>query len=326
MNRTESIEALRRANPRARAGFAQAVAAAGNSVHARIDAVSGGDPAARREGRPRHRLVHVSTVGVALALVAAVAAVLTIGSPGGRGVEDATAAIEKAAVVTAASADHSGTAVVRIMQGGELWAGTTVRWNGGDVSVSSGFPTRLGRVGAELLVVDGVLYGIDPGVPGGWIELGDPRSIDPDSGTTPAEYLAAVREDVRGDTLRRLAGGVRGLRGDRLENGSTVYSGTVAAGLIARESGFKEGQHFRVLPFGFVAYDEASDPVARLDAALTVGPDDILHEIAVSWGQGASAWTYTVTYSGLGTTPAPAAPENAQPLVRDRLRAAGAHG
>ncbi len=324
MNRTESFEALRRANPRARAGFAQAVATAGDSARARIDTASRSDPAPRRERRPRGRLVHVSTAGAALALVAAVAAVLTIGSPGGRGVEDATAAIEKAAIVTAASADRSGTAVVRIMHGGEPWAGTTVRWNGGDVSVSRDFPLRLGR--RELLVVDGVLYGIDPGVPGGWIELGDPRSIDPDSGTTPAEYLAAVREDVRGDTLRRLAGGVSGLRGDRLENGSTVYSGTVAAGLIARESSFKEGEHIRVLPFGFVAHDEAADPIARLDAALTVGPDDILRQIVVSWGKGASAWMYTVSYSGLGATPAPAAPQNAPSLLEDRLRRAGETG
>ncbi|NUT56535.1 MAG: hypothetical protein HOQ03_11220 [Thermoleophilia bacterium] len=30
------------------------------------------------------------------------------------------------------------------------------------------------------------------------------ESIDPGSGTTPAEYLVAVREDVGGATLRRL--------------------------------------------------------------------------------------------------------------------------
>ena len=44
-----------------------------------------------------------------------------------------------------------------------------------------------------------------------------------------------------------------------------------AAGLIARESGFKEGGPIRVFPFGYVAHDEAADPAAPLDTAITVG-------------------------------------------------------
>jgi hypothetical protein len=39
-------------------------------------------------------------------------------------------------------------------------------------------------------------------------------------------------------------------------------------------------------------------------------------------GTGASAWRYTVTYSGLGATSAPVAPADARPL-RERLRAGG---
>ena len=38
-----------------------------------------------------------------------------------------------------------------------------------------------------------------------------------------------------------------GLTTRQLGDGSTVYSGTVAAGLIARETGFKEGESIRVL-------------------------------------------------------------------------------
>jgi hypothetical protein len=72
-----------------------------------------------------------------------------------------------------------------------------------------------------------------------------------------------------------------------------------------------------MLPFGYVAHDEAADPAAPLDAAVTVGADGIVREIVVTWGTSASAWTYTVTYRKLGATPAPVAPENARPL-RDR--------
>ncbi|HET8873967.1 MAG TPA: hypothetical protein VFM83_09800, partial [Gaiellaceae bacterium] len=146
------------------------------------------------------------------------------------------------------------------------------------------------------------------------VVLGKPDNIDPGSGTTPDEYLASVREDVGGVTLRRTTGGMTGLQKRSLDDGSTVYSGTVAAGLIAREAGLKGGQPIRVLPFGNVAHDEAADPSAPLHAAVTIGADNVIREIAVTWGSSASAWAYTVTYSGLGATAAPIAPANARPL------------
>ena len=146
--------------------------------------------------------------------------------------------------------------------------------------------------------------------------MGSPKNIDPDSGTTPDEYLAAVRHDVGGATLRRITNGMTGLTTRTLGDGSTVYSGAVQAGLIARESGFKEGQALRVLPFGYVAHDQAADPANPLQTAVTVGSDSIVREIAVTWG----SWTYSVTYSKLGATAAPDAPANARDLLRERLR------
>jgi hypothetical protein len=246
----------------------------------------------------------------------AVSAFLTIGSPGS-GLPNAAAAVRKAASTSAASAERSGTAIVRMTHGGKLWTAATIRWHDQDLSVSQDAPLRPGKAGPKLLVVDGTLYGIDP-VGGGWFELGSPQSIDPDSGTTPDEYLAAVREDVGGVTLHRIIDNMTGLTTRRLGDGSTVFSGTVPAGLIARETGQKEGQAIRVLPFGYVAHDEAADPAAPLKTAVTVSAAGIVREIAVSWGSGASAWTYTVAYSRLGATPAPVAPANARSL-RDRL-------
>ena len=320
MNTSESFQALRRANPRARDGFAQSAEAAADALHARViaAAVDAGGPGAPARRPTRRRLVRGSAVGVSLAAAAAMAAVLALSSPGvGPGVANAVVAVRDAAAATAAAAEESGTAVVRITHGGELWAGTTVRWNGEDVALASDHPRRQGRPGDELLVVDGVLYLLEDG---DWVMAGSPASIDPDSGTTPDEYLAAVREDTGGATLRRMIDGMTGLTERRLGDGTTVYSGSAAAGLVARESGFKEGQAIRVFPFGYVAHDEAARPAAPLDADVTVGPDGVIREIAVRWGSGTSAWTYTVAYSRLGDTPAPVAPENARPL-RERLRA-----
>jgi hypothetical protein len=320
MTMSGSLQALRRANPRAKAGVAESVEATADTLRARL-AVDGGAPAPpTRHAVPRRRLGRAFAVGAALAAAAAVAAVLVVAPPGvGPGVANAAAAVRKAATVTAAAAERSGTAVVRITHNGSIWAGTTIRWHDRDLALSSDAPRRSGRAGSELLVVDGTMYGIDP-ERGDWVQLGDPDSIDPDSGTTPGEYLAAVREDVSGATLRRITDGMTGPTRRRLGDGSTGYSGTVAAGLVARETGFKEGQSIRVLPFGYVAHDQAADPAAPLDVAITVGAGGVVREITVTWGTTASAWTYTVTYSRLGETPAPVAPANARPL-RERLRA-----
>jgi hypothetical protein len=264
--------------------------------------------------------VRASAGGLALAAASLAAAFLVVDWSGGRtGVESAEAAVSKAAATTAASADLSGTAVVRLTHDGEAWAGKRVRWHRGDLAVSRDFASGPGRVRDELLVVDGILYGIDPEVADGWLEIGTPENIDQGSGTTPADYLTAVREDVGGESLRRLTGAMTGLTTQQLADGSTVYRGRVAAGQIAREEGSKEGQAIRVLPFGYVAHDEAADPTAPLDTAVTVGADGVVREIAVRWG-GGSAWSYTVTYRDLGTTAAIVAPEHARSLLEERMR------
>jgi hypothetical protein len=309
MTTSQSIRALRRANPRDEAGFEQTVEATDALVRARL-AAAPGIAVPRRAGRPR-RLGGLAAASAVVAV--ATAAFLVVGpSVTGPGVEDATAAVQRAATLTAAAVERSGTAAVRITHGGEPWAGKTIRWNGADLAVTREVTGQPGRAGGELRVVDGTMYGPDPR--GSWIVLGSPASIDPGSGTTPDEYLAAVREDVGGVTLHRITGGMTDLATAQVAGGATVYSGTVAASVLARETGFKEGRPIRVLPFGYVAHDEASDPNAALDAAITVGADGIVREIAVTWGAGASAWRYAVSYSGLGSTPSPTAPANARPF------------
>ena len=121
-------------------------------------------------------------------------------------------------------------------------AGKTVSWYGEGLSVVD---FSLGRPGlGEMRVVDGMMYGHN--LEGRWVELGGPDSIDPASGTTPDEILAVTRADVSGDTLRRISAEMMGLTTQQLEDGSTVYAGTVAAGLVATEAGFKEGEHIWV--------------------------------------------------------------------------------
>jgi hypothetical protein len=315
MSTPQSLEALRRANPRNKTSFDDAVDAAAAAVRLRVATDESTGAPRERQLRRRRGLVGV-TAGVALAAAAAVAVLLTVESSGvPPGVENAAAAIKQAAILSAASAERSGTATVRMTHDGRLWAHKTVSWNGNDVEITDESPGRPSS-GLPLLVVNGMMYGHDPGHEG-WVELGPVSSIDPGSGTTPTDILVAVREDMGGATLRRVTRAMTagGLATTTQSDGSTVYRGTVPAGQIARRTGFKEGQTIRVFPFGYVAHAAAADPRSLLDTAVTVGADGVIREIAVTWG----TWTYTVTYSELGSTPALVAPANAKSLREQRM-------
>ena len=114
----------------------------------------------------------------AVAAVVAVATFLAVGSSGVTpGVESAEAAFAKAAKVTAASAEQSGTATVDMTHDGQLWAHKIVRWKGRDAEISDSNPGH--QSGYPLTLVDGMMYGHDPSFDG-WVELGSPATIDPD--------------------------------------------------------------------------------------------------------------------------------------------------
>jgi hypothetical protein len=313
MSGTDSLDALRRANPRHRPGFTRMATdltrPAGDPPRPAVDA-----PARRAPRSPRsRRRWPVVGVPAAAAFIAAIV-VVAVGWPGGSPVAPA-AAIEQAGTVSAQAAEQSGTVAIEVTQDGNPWGARTVRWNGADISVTNADPGRVGR--ADLVVVDGTLYGPNPASDDGWLELGDAASIDPDSGTTPDEYLATVRADAGGDTLRRITEAMADLTTSPGDAGSVVYHGTVPAGVLAWETGTKEGEPIRVLPYGYVAHDDAADPNAPVEVSITVRADQTIEEIHATWG-GASSWSYTLSFTDLGSTPAPAAPQNASRLCAER--------
>jgi hypothetical protein len=300
MNQTQSLEALQRANPRQRTGFAEWAAQLRSPV----------EPA-----RSRRRRWPAIGIPAAATLVAAVVTLVAVGSPVGPLAVPPAEAMQQAVNASAQAAENSGTVEVEITQDGELWAAKTVRWNGSDLSVTDG------RKGG-LLVVDGVMYGPDPEVAGGWIELGPPESVDPDSGTTPGEFLMMVDEDTSGATFQRITAEMRDLATSQTGDGSTVYLGQVPAGALARETGMKEGEMLRVLPYGYVAHDAAADPVSLIDVSITVGVDGTIGEILATWG-GGSSWSYRLSFSDLGTTAPLQKPAIVEPCARCSLGAKG---
>lgn len=316
MNGTDSLDALRRANPRHKPGFTRMATkltqAAGNPRPPTVS-LSRGRPLRLPRERRLRPVIGVPAAAAVIAVV--VAAVLALGSPNGSPPASPAAAIEHAVTVTAQAAERSGTVSIEVTQDGNLWGARTVRWNGSDISVTNEDPGRVGR--ADLIVVDGILYGPDDETADGWFALGSPDSIDPDSGTTPDEYLATVRADAGGDTFGRITEAMTDLTTSPGNHGSVVYRGTVPAGVLAPETGTKDGVPIRVLPYGYVAHDDASNPGAPVEVRITVGANGAIQEIRATWG-GASSWSYRLGFSDLGSTPAPTAPDNVRSLCAER--------
>jgi hypothetical protein len=99
------------------------------------------------------------------------------------------------------------------------------------------------------------------------------------------------------------------------DDGSTTYQGNLPAGVLARETGAKINPEVRVLQYGYVAHDEASDPSSQVAIAITVGSDSRIQEISANWG-GVSNWTLRMTYFDLGSAPALSKPDDVEPLRR----------
>jgi hypothetical protein len=303
MNTTDSLDALRRANPRHKPDFLE------SAIELTRNA---GTPPSRQAFRP-WPVVGIPAVAT---VVVVVVTLIAVGSPVGPLVVSPAEAMQQAVVASASAAESSGTVVLEITQDGELWVGRTLRWNGTDLSISPNETSPAGKGG--LLVVDGIMYGPNPEIADGWIEMGSPDSVDPDSGTTPGEYLAAIGEDVGGATMQRITGEMTDLTTSQTEGGSTIYTGKVPASALARETGLKEGETLRVLPFGNVAHDDASNPASLIDISISVRPDGTIGEILATWG-GASSWSYRLTYSDLGSTAALEKPAKVQPCLRCSL-------
>jgi hypothetical protein len=305
VNGTDSLEALRRANPRHDPHFRASVT--------RLTAPAG-RPAAPPPARTRRWPLVLGVPAVALTAILVIALVVA-GSPA---TDEPAAAMERAAAASASAADQSGIVTVEITQDGAPWGTREVHWHGRDLWITdlpviTDLPPGRPASAGGLLVVDGMMYSPDPETPGGWSEMGPPSSIDPGSGTTPDQYLEAVEADAGGDTLRRVTEAMTDLTTSSGDGGSTVYQGHVPAQVLAPETGTKDGAPIRVLPYGYVAHDDASDPSAPITVTITVGADDTIESLVASWG-GASSWTYRLTFSQLGSAPALTAPENPRPL------------
>ena len=205
MTPTHSLDALRRANPCHRPDFAENIGDLTRKA-ATLTSLETSETTESRGPSPKPAFRRWPAIGIpaVATVVALVVTFIAVGSPVGPLAVSPAEAMQQAVIASASAAESSGTVVLEITQNGDLWVGRTLRWNGTDLSISPNETSPAGKGG--LLVVDGIMYGPNPEVADGWIEMGSPDSVDPDSGTTPGEYLAAIGEDVGGATMQRITG------------------------------------------------------------------------------------------------------------------------
>ncbi len=322
MSLSNSLEALRRANLLDGAGYDDLLdrLACAALEHRELTADRPSTADSRKPRWTRRpigaRATGAFPIGAGVLVAVVVIALLMAGSPLGPQALPPAAAMEHAVEVTATAADESGIVEVEITQDGELWAAKTVHWNGDDLSVSESDTSASHR--RDLLVVDWMMYGHDPEAPGEWVELRISRQHRPRHRNDAGRLPVRGHEDAGGETLRRITSAMTDLTTSAGADGSTIYQGHVPAGDLARETGTKDGQTLRVLPYGYVAHDQASNPSSMIAVSITVGADETIQVISATWG-GVSDWTYNLRFDDLGSASELAAPVNARPLPVCRL-------
>jgi hypothetical protein len=334
-----SLTDLRRADPRVQADF-EALVGQHAGMRDRIvtedvgsaDAFTWSATAAqpRRRAMPRRKTLGLSaTAGIAVA--AAVAAAFMLFGGGNPSLTPTPAlaaeAVKKAAVDTSAAA-QSGVISTVLLIDGEAQVSNTVSWNGSDLALVVQSDEQ-----RQVRYVDGVYYetyGYSMGVAPGdtthvdeWIHCTDydnggtrTPGVWANEEASPSQWLAAARTDLAGDGLVELVSGASGYTQTDSADGSTTYAGMTSVAAIQSQDWSLSG-----LPIASQPSFKVLDTSTAVAMKVTVGADGLIRELKLDWtldlpGE-ASAWSYTTTYSELGTAAPIVAPDPAHTSTTD---------
>jgi hypothetical protein len=264
----------------------------------------------------RRRLIGLSATAAAIALALVVVSLLTLG---GTSAPSAYAAAKKALAATAAAS--SGTITGSVSHGGSSVTLATTQWNGDSITVTRGGTGDLGPNQA-LTLIDGDAY-VEQ-ADGTWLHYSSESGVGPKVG--PEVELA--HNNVAGTGAGQILSLATGLTQVSQSDGTTVYTGTIPnlntdpgvpstddtilriiANLRAGNDAF--GPHKMFAPAGIHG---------DLQIKMTVGADDLVRQISLTIQQQDTGtattdgtYTWTVTYSRLGSTPSITAPATSTP-------------
>ena len=267
---------------------------------------------------PRLRVTHRRSFRLAIPTLAVLAAatVVVLGLTLTSSPENASAAARRALAATAAA--PSGTMRTTVLHGGATHTVDAARWNGRDIAFSPGF----GSIQQLLLIGGGMYVQTSDGT---WLHYADASNVGPKP-LGGMEQLA--RDNIAATAPQQILALVTQVQKTAQPDGTTVYTGTIPSsnldpalvpGNDAITSMILGAQKRTGMMFGVPKGNEGDVPGNHdndLQFQMNVGGDGLVRQVSVTFQQqdtsGAPAvngtYTWSVTYSQLGSTPPIAAP------------------
>lgn len=279
----------------------------------RAEILSSGVPPADPPRRTRRYAVSIAGATGLVASGLAIGLVVTGASP-----PNAFAAAERALTVTTSAS--SGTMTGTVSHDGSSYTLDTTEWNGSNIAYIPGERSELPPSEKELLVVGGNVF--VEGSDGSWVQYEGTGSVGPKLG--PVLQLAEA--NVTGTTADDILSLATGLEETTGADGTTVYTGT-----IADEAGDAGAQPtddalMRILEDVRVGNEPGAPGGFHPDLQfqMTAGSDGLVQSMSITFRQqqtgsasGDGLYTWTTSYSGLGSTPPITAPSNSTPAPED---------
>jgi hypothetical protein len=262
-----------------------------------------------RVTRRRSFRVAVPTLAVLSAATAAIVLGLIVSgaSPSG-----ASAAAQRALAATAAA--PSGTMTTSMLHAGLTRTIDAARWNGSDIAFSPGDGPGI----RQLLLIGGGMYVQTPD--GTWWHYADASNVGP----KPLGGLAQLAQDnIAATTPQQILALAIHVQKTTQADGTTLYTGTIPQSSLdpaslpgndAITNMILGAQKRTDLMFGSAGANAGDAPGSQLQNDLqlqmSVGGDGLVRQVSVTFqqaGTGSPAmdgtYTWSVTYSQLGSTP-----------------------
>jgi len=302
MRTDTSLDALRDASPRNQPGFDDWIDSF-DSLRTQIPAT----PVPARRPLPKPEFRHRRAVGLGVTVAAAVAVIavvvgltLTAASPPG-----AEAAARRALAATAAA--PSGTMTTTVLHAGVTQTIDAARWNGSDIAFSPGD----GPIPQLLLIGGGMYVQTSDGT---WLHYANASDVGP----KPLGGLEQLAQDnIASTTPQQILALATGVQQTAQPGGTTVYTGTIPSSRLdpamvpgndAITSMILGAQKRTDMMFGGAGGNAPGSSVQNdLQFEMSVGGDGLVRQVSVTFQQNGT-YTWSVTYSQLGSTPPITAP------------------
>jgi hypothetical protein len=180
----------------------------------------------------------------------------------------------------------------------------STQWNGADIAVSSGKRGGLGP-NRELLLVAGSAY--VQTADGSWLHYASASDVGPKLGP----FVQLAQDNVAGNTADQILALATGLHKTVQPDGTTVYSATIPNSNADPGVAPTDGVIMRMIA-NLRSGNELGAPGGYhddLQLQMAVGGDRLVRQVGLTFQQdtssptGDGAYTWSVTYSQLGSTP-----------------------